>query len=105
MVTNASCSERTDPRYLLEALARPIVAVPRLEHRFDLVDLAMQRPQMLKQPVGLLAERAGQRIACIFDTLGHSLGDIGDALRHHNSEFAKPSTIWFACAVRALTKP
>ena len=84
--------QRPDAGNLLEPAAELAVAVPRLDLRFELADLAIELLQVVQQSLHQMRERCRQLVSRILEDLGHALPHIRDALWHHQAELAEQAT-------------
>lgn len=65
--------------------------MPRSNLYFKFIDLTIQFLEMVQQPLNEYPKRSRQLVACIFNKLRNSCGDVTDALWDDQPEFTKKS--------------
>src|SRR5687768_10153810 len=68
--------------------------MPRMNFVFELLDLAIEFLEVIKQPLDEQSERTRQLAGSVFDQLEDTHGNVADALRHDEAELAqKPADL------------
>lgn len=63
--------------------------MPRVDLRFDLIDLTVELLEMVKKPLDEHAKRARQPVVSVFDQLWNSRSDVADTLGNDETELAE----------------
>src|SRR5262245_25890114 len=82
-------AQGSDTRDLLKLLAELTAAMPCLDLRFELADLAIELLEVVQQSLHQMPERCRQLVSGILEDLWHALSHSRDALGHHHAELAE----------------
>src|SRR5215475_7514397 len=85
-------AQGSDTGDLLKLLAELTAAMPRLDLRFELADLAIELLEVVQQSLHQIPERCRQLVSGILENLWHALPHIRDALWHHQAELPEQAT-------------
>src|SRR5262245_52094788 len=85
-------AQGSDPGDLLKLLAELTAAMPSLDLRFELADLAIELLEVVQQSLHQMPERCREFVRGILEDLGHTLSHIRDALWHHQVELTEQAT-------------
>src|SRR5262245_65079963 len=85
-------AQGSDPGDLLKLLAQLATAMPSLDLRFELADLAIELLEVVQQSLHQMPERCRQLVSGILEDLWHAPPHIRDALWHHQAELAEQAT-------------